>query len=136
MSTRCNIVIEFGDTVLYVYRHYDGYLRDTGRDLVDLLKEEGKTPWRFISELLAKRYGKQPYESEPRPIYEVVDSIHGDIEYLYRIKFLSDARGTSFIIGYAGCPYTSQDHLIPAIKNVTVGSIEAFESEIANELFF
>lgn len=130
MSTRCNIVIEFGDTVLYVYRHHDGYLSGTGRDLVNLLKKEGKTPWKFISSLLGQRYEKQSYESEAHPVYETTNSIHGDIEYLYRIKFPGI---NTILVGYTECPYTSDNHHVPYVNDVKIGDISDFEFAIERE---
>ena len=38
MGTRCNIKITYGDTNIYIYRHWDGYLSQTGKDVYDKLQ--------------------------------------------------------------------------------------------------
>ena len=36
MGTRCNIKIETGDTMLWIYRHWDGYPAETGVDFISM----------------------------------------------------------------------------------------------------
>lgn len=100
MSTRCNIVFLFGSTKVYLYRHHDGYLADTGRDIAQLMIDAGITsprmlygqpvrpnPSDLLARFLAARYEKQSYETEARPIYELTTELHGDIEYAYFLIF-------------------------------------------------
>lgn len=86
MSTRANIIVEQGSSILYVYRHCDGYPSELGADLLLKLRAAGNAS-RFIESLLAERYEKQSYEPAARPVYEVTTEIHGDIDYLYRVVF-------------------------------------------------
>jgi hypothetical protein len=37
MSTRTNILIKSGDTKVWLYRHHDGYLSETGYNLASVL---------------------------------------------------------------------------------------------------
>lgn len=76
MGTRCNIKIKTGDTTLWIYRHWDGYPAETGVDLARKLVNV-KTADEFIAKLLKD------------DAYEVTTDQHGDIEYLYTIKFMA-----------------------------------------------
>ena len=74
MGTRCNIKIETGDTTLWIYRHWDGYPAETGKDLATKLVNV-KSADEFITKLIND------------DAYEVTTDQHGDIEYLYNISF-------------------------------------------------
>jgi len=74
MGTRCNIKIKTGDTTLWIYRHWDGYPAETGVDLATKLVNV-KSANEFITKLIND------------DAYEVTTEQHGDIEYLYNIKF-------------------------------------------------
>ena len=74
MGTRCNIKIETGDTMLWIYRHWDGYPAETGVDLARKLVNV-KSAGEFITKLIND------------DAYEVTTEQHGDIEYLYNITF-------------------------------------------------
>ena len=39
MGTRCNIRITYGNTNVYIYRHWDGYLSETGKDVYEKLQQ-------------------------------------------------------------------------------------------------
>jgi hypothetical protein len=81
MSTRTNIIIqEDGDTKVILYHHCDGYIEGVGIDLIRYLIELTKYNCTGVinyKELLALL----PEE------YEETKGIHGDIEYLYTIRF-------------------------------------------------
>ena len=82
MSTRSNVLIKMGDTKIYLYRHSDGYPGANGADLAERLikhKNHGKA---FINDLLAERYDATEYRPE-RPVWELTNGLHGDIEWLY-----------------------------------------------------
>ena len=82
MSTRSNVLIKMGDTKIYLYRHSDGYPGANGADLAEKLikhKNHGKA---FINDLLAERYDATEYRPE-RPVWELTNGLHGDIEWLY-----------------------------------------------------
>lgn len=97
MSTRCNVVVSIGSSKIYLYRHHDGYLAEAGADLALELKAVAGVPgarWspegmadRFLRALMAKRYEKASYEKEPRPVWELTNDYHGDIERCYWIYF-------------------------------------------------
>ena len=85
MATRSNIIIKQGRNKIYLYRHWDGYPSETGRDLLTRLLEsrrhdEGQA---FLSNLI--RANREDWEG--KPLYELTDRIHGDIEYLYQFEF-------------------------------------------------
>ena len=52
MSTRSNILIKSGDTNIWIYRHMDGYLSETGYNLVSTLAHS-KNYQDFMSKLLS-----------------------------------------------------------------------------------
>ena len=85
MSTRCNINIKIYNSNIWLYRHSDGYLSETGYNLACNLIHS-KNAHTFLQNLLNENYEK----SELRPaqnIYELTSSQHGDIEYLYTFDF-------------------------------------------------
>lgn len=118
MSTRCNIVVSIGMSKLYLYRHHDGYLAETGADLAEKLKAVAGKPGarmspegmadEFLKALLAEKYAKASYEKEPRSVYEVTNDFHGDIERCYWIYFgrggLMSENEENFTIMYAARP--------------------------------
>lgn len=86
MSTRCNIVITFGNSKLFVYRHCDGYLAVTGADIATRL-QSNPYPADFVRNLLGEMYEKASYEAQARPVYELTTELHGDIEHVYYVRF-------------------------------------------------
>ena len=89
MSTRSNVLLNLGDTKLYLYRHCDGYPGANGADLAEKLIKHKNCGKAFISDLLAERYDATDYRPE-RPVWEVTTGLHGDIEWLY-VFDLTDA---------------------------------------------
>lgn len=101
MATRCNVHLTAPKSSLWIYRHWDGYAACTGSDIARTLKHLRKGYARthgtfsaLANELLAKRYDKQPHDKEARPIYQITDRQHGDIEWLYEIKCTASDRVT------------------------------------------
>lgn len=97
MSTRTNIVVTIGESRVYLYRHHDGYLAETGADLVVKLQAaigtadahrspEGAAD-AFLAAIFAEKYEQQSYEKAPRRVYELTSDLHGDIEHAYFIDF-------------------------------------------------
>lgn len=85
MSTRTNILIENNETKLWLYRHHDGYLSETGYDLmVKLIHNKNVTS--FVTSLLSQNYEACELHNE-KPLYEITSGQHGDIEFLYRFIF-------------------------------------------------
>jgi len=87
MSTRTNIKLTHGETVVVLYRHHDGYPAETGADLVTRLRLAGQSVNAFLQGLLDARYDKASYEDEARRIYEITSAVHGDIDWAYAIEF-------------------------------------------------
>lgn len=82
MSTRSNVLIKMGDTKIYLYRHCDGYPGANGGDLAEKLIKHKNKGDAFINDLLAERYEASEYRPE-RPVWELTNGLHGDIEWLY-----------------------------------------------------
>ena len=85
MSTRCNINIKIYSSNIWLYRHSDGYLSETGYNLACNLIHS-KNVHNFLENILNEKYEA----SELRPAekkYELTSSQHGDIEYLYTFDF-------------------------------------------------
>ena len=85
MSTRTNIRIKSGETNIWLYRHCDGYLSETGYNLASTLAH-CKGFKSFLNSLLNQKYEATMYR-EAKPIYEFTTEEHGDIEYLYFFEF-------------------------------------------------
>lgn len=97
MSTRCNIrVITPHNCEVWLYRHHDGYLSMTGRDIAraldSLLSDDtvnrdkaSNMALRFVA-LLATESGK--YGVDACGVYELTSGQHGDIDYLYTVNFM------------------------------------------------
>jgi hypothetical protein len=89
MATRSNIIIKFGSSKLYLYRHWDGYPAVTGADLVQKLRESKFNPKAFVNALLTEKRGGEGHDKD-RAQYELTSEIHGDIQCLYRFEFAED----------------------------------------------
>jgi len=85
MSTRCNIKIKSGSTNIWLYRHCDGYLAETGYNLASTLAH-CKGFKSFLDNLLNQKYKATLYRPA-QPVYEFTTEEHGDIEYLYSFEF-------------------------------------------------
>ena len=90
MSTRTNIKITDGQQTLYLYRHCDGYPAEAGSDIYEVAKEldgtRGYNPdWiRAVNKFMTYLYDATEYRPA-RPVYELTDSTHGDIEHFYHV---------------------------------------------------
>ena len=85
MSTRSNIFVTNNQTKIWLYRHYDGYLKEAGYNIASCLAQS-KNLHEFLELLLSQKHEPSMYR-EARPIYEFTSGMHGDIEYLYKINF-------------------------------------------------
>ena len=85
MSTRTNILIKSGNTKIWLYRHCDGYLSETGYNLASTLAHSRGFK-SFLDNLLNQKYKATMY-TPAQPIYEFTTEEHGDIEYLYSFEF-------------------------------------------------
>ena len=85
MSTRSNIVVNYGDSKIFIYRHWDGYLEATGYDIASTLIHHSN-PNSFVRALLSKKEDSS-FTRAANYQYELTSEIHGDIEWLYTITF-------------------------------------------------
>jgi hypothetical protein len=143
MSTRTNIVIELGQTSVILYRHYDGYPSCTGLNLAELLVTHQKAG-DFLRAILAEQYEESRFDDgtphrPARPIYELTTGIHGDIEYLYRIKFPEHWSKPAKLpeIGVEAFGFSDEDckrreSTLP--NSVTVGPLSAFVDLVNAEI--
>lgn len=86
MSTRANILIQYGETSIYIYRHCDGYPAGLGVDLAEKVTK-AKNAADLVRLLLAEKYAKQSYEKKARHVYELTTEFHGDIEWAYVVHY-------------------------------------------------
>lgn len=89
MSTRSNIVILAGKNKVIFYRHWDGYLAETGKDIAQKLID-AQSNMTTKNELLVS------FASDKN--YEITSDIHGDIEYLYEIHLGSSFTGDNKVL--------------------------------------
>lgn len=79
MSTRCNVKIKMGETVVWFYRHYDGYPSETGADLYTKIAD-------------AKNFTDMIQILLNDDCYEITDQQHGDIEWMYEFNWETETR--------------------------------------------
>ena len=88
MSTRCNVIIKFGDTKIRLYRHCDGYLTGAGQDVLDKLRQSEirNTQDKGIINIakLVQLFLINDYE------YRLETELAGDLEYVYEINLKSE----------------------------------------------
>lgn len=85
MSTRSNILITNNDTKIWLYRHYDGYLKEAGYNIASCLAQSTDLD-EFMAQLMSQKHEPSMYRKADS-IYEFTSGMHGDIEYLYTINF-------------------------------------------------
>jgi hypothetical protein len=125
MSTRCNIVVSYGNTKVYLYRHCDGYAAETGADIVTKLQSKSDiTATAFIGALLAERYDATSYDPIPRSVYEVTTDIHGDIEWLYAVRF-SETRMQHNLYDVAFREIKIGDNTARTLLGLSYGTVDA-----------
>lgn len=85
MSTRCNIIIRDDNCRQFIlYRHCDGYKEETFEHLKKFIKTSNYySAAHLVNNLIRLNLGDGYFP------YEITDSIHGDIEYLYIIDLKS-----------------------------------------------
>lgn len=99
MSTRSNIFVDFNGERKQFYHHCDGYVEGVGKDLVVYMEIAIARARNAIPYSLGLRTEKAHKEFlnilgkegsyEPEEI-----GLHGDIEYLYYVKFVSGEKDT------------------------------------------
>ena len=124
MATRSNILVQQGTTNIYLYRHWDGYLAENGKDIANALIAAGNDSSAFVRNLLNMTEDTARPDGSKRYHYEITSEVHGDIEYYYSVKFDSSYMERSAPkIGFAkrspGDPQIGRN-------SAQHGSIEAF----------
>ena len=101
MSTRSNIFVDFNGERKQFYHHWDGYVEGVGKDLLvrmemAIMRARKAISYlagdNFITERVCKEFLNLLEEEgsyEPEEI-----GLHGDIEYLYYVKFVSGKKDT------------------------------------------
>tara|TARA_Y100001937_G_C7079560_1_gene312248 strand:+ start:322 stop:792 length:471 start_codon:yes stop_codon:yes gene_type:complete len=92
MGTRCNVVINYGQTKINLYRHWDGYYAETGYDLAMRLFHSfngaGNTSAeRFFDNVYNAQREPNIHDKPGKRQYELTTEKHGDIEYYYSFIF-------------------------------------------------
>jgi hypothetical protein len=95
MTTRCNIVIEEmragrkRPRMVYLYRHHDGYPAMTGADVLEVARGIRGDAWERAEDVangFLRRFD-QHGAGAATPTYELTSGVHGDVDYVYRIRF-------------------------------------------------
>ena len=122
MSTRCNIVIENKNDVLYLYHHFDGYPEGVGAELLELqnMLKSNMTP-QDVYDSLVYLYGDG---------YELTDRLHGDIEYVYFIKLNDDNAEIIFDKCIRNNPMKYSEYSLETIKSHTFSYIDSVVRKI------
>jgi hypothetical protein len=96
MATRCNVMVSFEANRLMLYRHWDGYLAETGADLAQRLKAADFDALAFAKDLMFSKRGGEGFDKE-QPQYELTGDLHGDIEYFYIVRFCNNGKLRIFV---------------------------------------
>lgn len=106
MGTRSVICIEYGDTKVNLYRHWDGYISEGGYQLATLLNHYPNIK-EFIKACLNRQRDIYIHDMD-RPLYELLDCDDtgvGDAEYVYKIKTKKFEAGLNASIEVFHIPY-------------------------------
>ena len=104
MSTRSNIFVDFNGERKQFYHHWDGYVEGVGKDLLvrmemAITRARNAIPYSLKDDSNGLRTEKAYKEFlnllEEEGSYESEEiGLHGDIEYLYYVKFVSGEKDT------------------------------------------
>ena len=91
MGTRCNVVINYEETKINLYRHWDGYYSETGYDLAVRLNHSfnkigNANAEKFFDSVFNAQRSVSVHDMDKKQ-YELTTELHGDIEYLYEFTF-------------------------------------------------
>lgn len=136
MGTRTNILIENGESRIWLYRHWDGYPSCTGKDLAEQLIADKFRATAFLASLLAKRHEQASYQSAPSSVYELTTALHGDIEWFYRIQWPNNwARDAQPVIGWGERSYKADESPEDAeLKSRHVHTFEQFVEYVNSQI--
>jgi hypothetical protein len=132
MGTRANIIVNFGSTKLVLYRHWDGYPAETGKDLAINLKACGNNCSAFIANLLSEKDAPTSFR-DAVPVYEITTDVHGDVEWIYRIVFRHAGDG-QVKVGAIHCGCTTNKIPAHAAQQVELGTIEEFVALVNTDI--
>ena len=94
MSTRSTTTLEWNGQRVQLYRHHDGYFEGgAGETIQDLVASDPTRPDELLRRLVSMRYPRTTFEPEDFPgrlVYEWTGSEHGDLEYMYRVRWTDD----------------------------------------------
>lgn len=101
MSTRSNIFVDFNGERKQFYHHCDGYLDGVGKDLLVRMEMAITRARKAISYLVGDNFSTERVYKEFITLLEEEGSyepeeigLHGDIEYLYYVKFVPGKKYT------------------------------------------
>ena len=104
MSTRSNIFVDFNGERKQFYHHWDGYVEGVGKDLLvrmemAITRARDAIPYSLKEDTFSLRTERAYKEFlnllEEEGSYEPEEiGLHGDIEYLYYVKFVSGEKDT------------------------------------------
>ena len=97
MSTRSNIFVDFNGERKQFYHHHDGYLDGVGKDLLVRMEMAIARARKDISYLVSTERVYKEFINllEEEGSYEPEEiGLHGDIEYLYYVKFVPGKKYT------------------------------------------
>lgn len=100
MSTRSNIFVDFNGERKQFYHHYDGYLDGVGKDLLVRMEMAIAIARKDSSYLVSTERVYKEFINllEEEGFYEPEKiGLHGDIEYLYYVKFVP---GKKYTVSY------------------------------------
>jgi len=132
MSTRANIVVVHGESVVFLYRHCDGYPSECGADLGAKLLACDRSAGAFLRSIVLDKYEQQSYERAARPVYELTTELHGDIEWLYVFDF-KDGGAPGPYVGCGLTPFaigSDRDISNTEVCKVASASVEDFIATI------
>ena len=131
MSTRTNIIVKSGDTKIWLYRHCDGYLSQTGYNLASCLIHNNGFK-KFLNSLLKQEYEATAYRPA-KPVYEFTTMRHGDIEYLYSFEFDPNTPMVVRVIVESCASWEDKKEIINKKFAITPQNVEKFLKPIFDE---
>ena len=126
MSTRSNIFVDFNGERKQFYHHWDGYLNGVGKDLLVRMDLATAIARKASSYLIGDDLTKKVYKEflkllEEEGSYEPEEiGLHGDIEYLYYVKFVS---GEKDVVSYTkiGGYKLNNENYVQALETAEYG---------------
>lgn len=144
MSTRCNIIVnDDRGNKLYLYHHHDGYPEGVGSDLAHFVADRN-IPYFYggaygFANRLLKGINSPFYEKVDNE-YELTSALHGDIEYVYVVRFSYDdeaGRTTATLEAYKvlwSDEYAEYAETLTAIDGTIVAPISITDNSNAEEV--